>query len=85
VRIKTSPTRSVTPSKNPPQIHYGTRQKTLDKNCAFFCAFGFSSYNDHDNLDHGYIVTCYLDTSKATQELPSTASVSSLASTTLPL
>jgi hypothetical protein len=27
----------------------------------FFCASGSSGYNDHDNLDHGYITTDYLD------------------------
>jgi hypothetical protein len=48
-------------------------------------------YNDYDNLDHGYIMISYLDIDikkrtlyKATQELQSTASALSLASTPLP-
>jgi hypothetical protein len=47
-------------------------------------------YNNHDNLDHGYIMIGYLDIdiitpSTATQELQSTVFASSLASMPLPL
>jgi hypothetical protein len=35
--------------------------KTQNQNCAIFCAFGAIGYDDHDNLDHGYITTGYLD------------------------
>jgi hypothetical protein len=31
------------------------------RNCAIFCASGSSGYNDHNNLDHDYIMTGYLD------------------------
>jgi hypothetical protein len=33
----------------------------------FFCASGSSGYNDHDNLDHGYIMTGYLDIDKTSR------------------
>jgi hypothetical protein len=47
-------------------------------------------YNDHDNLDHGYIMIGYLDidiknTVYSNSRTPSTMSASSRASTPLPL
>jgi hypothetical protein len=27
----------------------------------FFCASGYSEYNDHNNLDHSYTMNCYLN------------------------
>jgi hypothetical protein len=74
-------------------------KKKEEETRAIFCASGecgYTTYDDyiinHDHLDHGYITFGYLDndiatTSTAThrQQLQSTASASSLASTTLPL
>jgi hypothetical protein len=33
----------------------------MRKNVHFFCASGSSGYNDHDNVDHDYITSGYLD------------------------
>ena len=76
----------------PPQIAAAAAQtqNPTTQIAYFFCAPGSIGYTDHNNRDHGYIALGYLDIdiksiSPATQELQSTASASSLASTTLPL
>jgi hypothetical protein len=76
-----------------------TIQKKEEKICAIFCASDEGSYTtydnyiiDHDWLNHGYNTFGYLNNDIATmsmaahrQQFQSTTSVSSVASTILPL